>query len=137
MTAPVTHSLIAAQHAHSRSSGGAAFTPAVTLRVNFSYAVIGNLTYAACQWGILVALAKLGTVEMVGQYAYALAVTTPLFLLANLQLNALQITDDPSNYLFRDYLSIRFATCVVASVIVGVIAAVFCSGALFVVVFLV
>src|SRR2546429_8143700 len=120
------HSSSASQPAHISPFGKAVRIGPRTLRANFSYAVVGNVTYASCQWGILVALAKLGTVEMVGQYAYALAITTPVFLFANLQLNALQLTDDASSYTFSDYLSIRLFTCVVALVVIGVIAAVVC-----------
>jgi hypothetical protein len=39
----------------------------LTLRVNFLWTLAGNVVYAACQWGILVALAKLGTPQMVGR----------------------------------------------------------------------
>jgi hypothetical protein len=52
----------------------AAPTGGLSLRKNFSWTFVGNVVYAACQWGILVALAKLGTPEMVGQFTLGLAV---------------------------------------------------------------
>jgi polysaccharide biosynthesis protein PslG len=38
----------------------------LTLRRNFSWTFIGNVVYTACQWGMLVVLAKLGSSEMRG-----------------------------------------------------------------------
>ena len=77
------------------SSGAAAIskgdiTPAVTarpvalsLRANFSWTFVGNVVYAGCQWAMLVVLAKLGTPEMVGQFALGLAISGPVIMLAN------------------------------------------------------
>ena len=48
------------------------------LRVNFLWTLSGNVVYAACQWGMLVVLAKLGTHQMVGEFALALAITAPI-----------------------------------------------------------
>jgi hypothetical protein len=42
---------------------------ALSLRLNFSWALAGNIIYAACQWGMLSVLAKLGSPEMVGLFA--------------------------------------------------------------------
>jgi hypothetical protein len=38
-----------------------------SLRLNFSWTIVGNVVYAGTQWGILVLLARLGTPEAVGQ----------------------------------------------------------------------
>lgn len=79
----------------------------LSLRRNFSWTFVGNGVYAACQWGTLVVLAKLGTPEMVGQLTLALAITAPVFMFTNLQLNAVQATDAKYDYLFNDYLGLR------------------------------
>jgi hypothetical protein len=52
----------------------------LTLRMNFLWTLTGNVFYAACQWGILVVLAKLGTSQMVGEFALALAITAPVVI---------------------------------------------------------
>src|SRR3982750_880645 len=62
----------------------------VSLRRNFVETLFGNLVYAGCQWGVLVALAKLGNPQVVGVYALALAITSPVMLLSNLQLREVQ-----------------------------------------------
>ncbi|MBR8834775.1 MAG: oligosaccharide flippase family protein [Stigonema ocellatum SAG 48.90 = DSM 106950] len=79
----------------------------LTLRHNFSWTFIGNAVYAACQWGMVVVLTKLGTPEMVGQFTLGLAVTAPVIMFTNLQLRAIQATDAKRQYLFRDYLGLR------------------------------
>jgi O-antigen/teichoic acid export membrane protein len=79
----------------------------LTLRRNFSWTFIGNVVYAACQWGMLVVLAKLGSPEMVGQFTLGLAVTAPVIMFTNLQLRGVQATDARHEYLFGDYLSLR------------------------------
>ena len=79
----------------------------LTLRRNFSWTFTGNLIYAACQWGMLVVLAKLGSPEMVGQFTLGLAVTAPVIMFTNLQLRVIQATDAKGDYVFSDYLGLR------------------------------
>ena len=81
-----------------------------SLRRTFSWAVLGEVGYGACQWAMIVVLAKLGTVEMVGQLTLALAVTAPLFLLANLQLRALLASDGGPGGKFSQYFALRLLT---------------------------
>lgn len=83
---------------------------ALPLWANFSWTLVGNGVYAACQWAILVVLAKLGTPEMVGEFALALAVTAPVIMFAQLQLRAIQATDARKQYRFGDYLGLRLTT---------------------------
>jgi len=93
----------------------------LTLRRNFSWTFIGNIVYAACQWGMLVVLAKLGSPEIVGQFTLGLAVTAPVVMLTNLQLRAIQATDAKHQYQFNDYLALRLlGTGLALAVIVGI-----------------
>jgi len=59
------------------------------LRADFTWVLSGNVLYSACQWGIVVVLAKLGSPAQLGEYALGLAVAAPIILFANLQLRAL------------------------------------------------
>ncbi|HEY3296729.1 MAG TPA: lipopolysaccharide biosynthesis protein [bacterium] len=79
----------------------------LSLRANFAWTLSGNVVYAGCQWGMLVALAKLGTPEWVGQFALGLAVTAPVLLFANLQLRSVQATDVEDQYRFGHFLALR------------------------------
>lgn len=89
-----------------------------SLRRNFSWTLLGNVTYAACQWGMLVVLAKFGSPEMVGQFALGLAVTAPVILFASLALRSVQVTDARHQYLFGDYLGLRLITTVLALLVI-------------------
>ena len=79
-----------------------ATTPSVTR--NFSWSFCGNFVYAVCQFGMLMALAKIGAPEMVGQFAIGLAVTTPVMAFANLKARGIQASDARREYRFSEYL---------------------------------
>jgi len=85
----------------------------LSLRANVSWAFASNVFYAACQWGMLLALARLGNPEMIGQFTLALAVATPVVSLCNLQLRNVQATDARRDHRFSDYLGLRLVTVVV------------------------
>ncbi|MGI9069868.1 MAG: lipopolysaccharide biosynthesis protein [Bryobacteraceae bacterium] len=82
----------------------------LSLAHNFGWMLRGNLVYAACQWGMIVALAKIGSPAMLGRFSLASAVATPVFMFSNLQLRAAQATDAKSEYSFAEYLGLRFLT---------------------------
>lgn len=92
---------------------------ALSLRANFSWTFAGNVIYAACQWGMLVVLAKLGNPEMVGEFGLALAITGPIFMFANLRLWHIQATDARVQYRFGDYLGLRLITTMMALVLIA------------------
>jgi O-antigen/teichoic acid export membrane protein len=92
-----------------------------SLRSSFSWTLAGNIVYSACQWGILVALAKFGSPELVGRFALALAVTAPVFMLANLQLRGVQATDTRSEFAFADYFTLRTLASLTGLVVVCMI----------------
>ena len=80
-----------------------------SLRKSFTWTFAGNLIYALCQWGILSVLAKLGSPEAVGQFAFGLAICAPVFMLTNVQLRGVQATDARSEYEFSHYFTLRLA----------------------------
>jgi len=82
-------------------------------RSNFTWALSGNVVYAACQWGMIIALAKFGSSYMVGQFSLGLAIATPVFMFTNLQLRAVQGTDARRQYSFREYLGLRVTTTLI------------------------
>ncbi len=107
-----------------RPDPGADSFPPLSLYGNFSWTLAGNLVYAASQWAMLTAIAKLGEPAMVGQFALALAVTAPVMMFANLNLAIVQATDVRREYRFADYLSLRVITSLIAlALVVGIVAA--------------
>ena len=81
--------------------------PASSLRSHVSWAFAGNSIYAAGQWAILSLFAKLGGSEMLGQYALAVAIVSPILMLSHLNLRAVLATDMGKQHPFGDYLTVR------------------------------
>jgi O-antigen/teichoic acid export membrane protein len=78
--------------------------------------------YAACQWGIIVALAKLGNSFIVGQFSLGLAIATPVLMFTNLHLRAMQATDARHFCHFTEYRKLRVATTLMAMIVIAGIA---------------
>ena len=93
-----------------------------SLRRNFSWTILGNAIFAACLWGILVVLTKMGSPDIVGRFALGSAIATPFFMFANLQLRVVLATDADKAYEFRDYLGVRLLFLPAALILVLVVA---------------
>lgn len=94
--------------------------PTRVLLSNIGWMLAGNLLYGLSQWGQLVVLAKVGSIEMVGSFALALAVCLPILLFSSLGLRALQVTDYRRSHRFLEYVALRLLTlCVSAAFIVA------------------
>jgi O-antigen/teichoic acid export membrane protein len=100
-------------------------TPGLSLRSNFAWVLTGNVAYAACQWGAIVALAKLGSSYMIGQFSLGLAISAPVLMFTNLHLRAVQATDARRLCSFVEYLRLRTAMTVAG---LAVIAGIACFG---------
>jgi len=94
----------------------------VSLRRNFAWTFTGNFLFGASQWAVLSLLAKLGTSEMLGEYALAVAVITPLVMLSHLNLRAVLATDMTERHAFGDYLAVRLAVTAAVLAAMAVIA---------------
>jgi O-antigen/teichoic acid export membrane protein len=88
----------------------------LSLRVNFSWTVAGNIVASACAWGILIVLAKLGSPELVGRLALGISISVPVFFSTDMGLRWAQVTDALANYSFEEYMGLRISTVVVALV---------------------
>src|SRR5262249_18402587 len=84
-------------------------TPGLSLRSNFVWVLTGNVVFAACQWGMIVALAKLGSSFMIGQFSLGVAIASPVLMFTNLHLKAVQATDARRLTSFAEYLRLRGA----------------------------
>jgi O-antigen/teichoic acid export membrane protein len=73
---------------------------------NFIWSLSAGLVYALAQWGVLVAFARLSTMEEVGGFALALAITAPVLLMARMQMRTLQATDARGAFGFEHYLGL-------------------------------
>ena len=95
--------------------------PRMSLRLNLSWTLLGNLVYTGCQWSMLMVIAKLGTPQLVGRFSLGLAITAPVITLASCQLRMVQATDARRDYSFSDYLTARLACLIPAVVTIFII----------------
>jgi len=85
-----------------------------SLSRNAAWALLGNVGYAACQWGVLLVIAKHAPPEEVGRFALGVAIAGPVIILTNLQLRAVQATDARHATPFGVYLGLRLVGVMVA-----------------------
>src|ERR1035441_5049952 len=90
-----------------RSGATAAGPPDLSIRRNFAAVFAGNAVFAAAQWATLSLVARLGGTEMLGQYALAVAIVSPVALFAHLNLRAVLATDVERWHPFGDYMAVR------------------------------
>ena len=86
----------------------------LTFRANFRWTLTGNVVNAACQWGMISALAWLGSRRALGQFVLGLSIAAPVISFTMLQLRAVQVTDVRGEFSFGDYLGTRILWTLVA-----------------------
>ena len=99
-----------------------ATTRRLPLHVNFAWQLAGNVVYAGCGWTLVMAIAKLGSAEQVGQYSLGLAVIGPVLAFSMLNLRAVQATDAVGRFPFGLYFALRLVTNAVALLVIVAIA---------------
>lgn len=85
-----------------------------SLRKNFSYMLTGRAVYAATQWLLIIALARLTSPESLGHFTYALAITGPVIIFFQLNMRAYMATDAVESFRFSDYLATRVVSLAAA-----------------------
>jgi O-antigen/teichoic acid export membrane protein len=80
------------------------------LKADFTWVLSGNALYSACQWAIVLVIAKLGSAAQLGEYALGMAVVAPIVLFANLQLRVLLASDVKDEFTFGEYLAFRLVS---------------------------
>ena len=83
---------------------------------------------SGCQWGVLIALARLGGPEMVGRFALALAIAAPAMLFSNLALRQALVTDVRGEHPLSRYVALRVASTSVGLILVAATAVGFGLG---------
>ena len=80
------------------------------MKTNTAWTFAGNTVYAACQWVVFVLLVKTLTPEAAGAFAYAIAITGPVFVLASLRLRHLLAAQPERPSDFSGYVFARLIT---------------------------
>src|SRR4051794_930351 len=92
-----------------------------SLRSGFAWTAAGNIANGFGQWAILAVIAKLGSAEVLGQFALANAIALPVALLAHLNLRTVYATDTAGLHPFADYRVVRVvANSVAAAVLLAI-----------------
>jgi O-antigen/teichoic acid export membrane protein len=92
------------------------------LHSSFAWALTGNIIYALSQWGMVIALARLGTPSALGRFTLGIAISTPILMLANLQLRSVLASDAGQGYDFHEYFGLRLVTTSLALAMICTIA---------------
>lgn len=93
----------------------------LSLRRNFSWILVGSMVENAAKWGMFVLLTKLVSPSEVGSFSLALAISTPITILAQLQLRAALITDAGDEHPFGAYRAMRMAAVVLSTLVVAAV----------------
>jgi O-antigen/teichoic acid export membrane protein len=93
-----------------------------------SWMLMASIAAACAQWLAVALTAKLGTTEMVGELALALAITAPIQTLTDLALRPAFATDVRCQFPFRDYARLRVVG-ILTAVTIGAAAALWNGGA--------
>lgn len=88
--------------------------PLGSMRSNVLWTTLGVAAYSGSQWMTVIALAKIGSGELVGTFALANAVVIPILLIVSLQMRTAQITDTRQRFAFSEYLGLRVASLAMA-----------------------
>ncbi len=97
-----------------------------SLRANAQWMLAGNITYGACQWLMMIVVARLGSSETVGLFSLASAITVPIIALIGLDLRTVQATDQSNQYRFEDFFTLRITTLVLS--MLAIMAVTFWNG---------
>ncbi|HDY88949.1 MAG TPA: lipopolysaccharide biosynthesis protein [bacterium] len=100
----------------------------LSLKKNFSWAFIGNIINVICLWGVVTAVVKLGSVEMVGQLELARTIAMPVIMIVMFQLSAIQVTDAQNKYSFSEYLGTRLSMTLIGIILFAMISFVYYDG---------
>src|SRR5258708_36187253 len=85
----------------------------MSLLGDFTWTLLGNGIFAACQWGIIIVLAKMVNAEAIGQYSLAQAILTPALTLTAFQLRGVVASDVRNEFTNREYFGFRISTLVI------------------------
>lgn len=88
----------------------------------FSWTFLSNILYAASQFLILSIIAKVGGPKEVGIFTLSMAIVSPVFLLLNVKLRSVLLTDQKIDNTFIDYFNLRNWTNSISLLLIIIIA---------------
>jgi O-antigen/teichoic acid export membrane protein len=89
---------------------------------SFAWSLLSTIVYSACQLGLIINFAKWGSASIVGQFALAMSITTPIVLFANCALRTIQASDTTDQIGFGSFLAFRLLGLGAAAITIVAIA---------------
>lgn len=81
---------------------------------SLSWTLVGEVLFAAGQFGMLIAMSHLGSSEALGRYALGLAIATPLFIITSLHLRPTYVVNEDKRFAFGHYFALRLLGAIMA-----------------------
>ncbi|MCE4991090.1 hypothetical protein BUZ20_03080 [Staphylococcus haemolyticus] len=91
--------------------------------INIAYTFVGNMVQAFIKWLLLILIVRFTNPEMVGYYTFAIALTSPVMLFANMRLRLRYVVED--DLYFRDLKKLRLILDVLCTVLIILITIIF------------
>lgn len=91
----------------------------MSLKRNFGSTAVSRAIYALSQWLLLVCVARLASPGQLGEFAYALAVVSPIIVFAQLNMRAYMATDSNNKFTFHEYLYAQIVMLAAALVLIA------------------
>ena len=91
--------------------------------INIAYTFVGNMIGAFIKWLLLILIVRFTNPEMVGYYTFAIALTSPVMLFANMRLRLRYVVED--DLYFKDLKKLRLILDVLCTVIIILITVIF------------
>ncbi|MBB4832127.1 O-antigen/teichoic acid export membrane protein [Staphylococcus hominis] len=91
--------------------------------INIAYTFVGNMIGAFIKWLLLILIVRFTNPEMVGYYTFAIALTSPIMLFANMRLRLRYVVED--DLYFKDLKKLRLILDVLCTVIIILITVIF------------
>lgn len=93
------------------------------LRRSVMWTAVANSVYLGSQYGMLMAIAKLGSTTMVGEFSLGLAIVSPVLVLSQMQLRQVFVTDAQGSVPFAAFFWTRAVSGALALAGCGVVVA--------------
>lgn len=84
------------------------------------WTLLGEVLFAAGQFGLMMVMARLGSDAALGRYALGLAIATPLFVLTSLHLRPTYVVTNREELTFGHYWALRLIGAPAAVVLAGI-----------------
>lgn len=91
--------------------------------INIAYTFVGNMVGAFIKWLLLILIVRFTNPEMVGYYTFAIALTSPVMLFANMRLRLRYVVED--DLYFKDLKKLRLILDILCTVIIILITVIF------------